>query len=274
MTADPDSSAEYADASFIALLANLDLADLDSSHDVPATTPPRTLSPRLPETPLHCHMFPAMHRRTQSTGIPTVYQFDSPTKRGYTTEWSTAGAATQGVSHSFVRTVQTGSCRKKIRTKKAAYVVFAGRRFGVFFTWAETEPLVKGVPHSIFRGYTRVDEANTAFAYALQRSWVRLCDVRVEAATFELPLPILVPDALNALHTADTLDGTWYIVYRGITPGVYRSHLECQLNTLGVSGALHESVVGKAAAIAKYAAANHRGHVGSAPPLYPFDVFS
>ncbi|KAJ7722529.1 hypothetical protein B0H16DRAFT_1270321, partial [Mycena metata] len=33
----------------------------------------------------------------------------------------------------------------------------------------------------------------------------------------------------------------WYVVCRGVAPGVYRSHLECSLNVTGVKGSLHNS---------------------------------
>jgi hypothetical protein len=48
--------------------------------------------------------------------------------------------------------------------------------------------------------------------------------------------------------------------------------LECQLNTLGIRGALHESVVGKQVALAKYARAVEQGTVSVVRPTYSFDV--
>lgn len=48
--------------------------------------------------------------------------------------------------------------------------------------------------------------------------------------------------------------------------------LECQLNTLGICGALHESVVGKRAALAKYARAVEQGTVNVIRPTYSLDV--
>jgi hypothetical protein len=54
------------------------------------------------------------------------------------------------------------------------------------------------------------------------------------------------------------------------------SSLECQLNTLGVRGALHESVIGRSVALAKYAAAARGGNTRMAPPPWynTTDVFS
>jgi hypothetical protein len=44
--------------------------------------------------------------------------------------------------------------------------------------------------------------------------------------------------------------------------------LECQLNTLGVRGAVHEGVVGRAAAFSKYTVAVARGNTRLIPPAY------
>ncbi|KAJ7675300.1 hypothetical protein B0H17DRAFT_1207809 [Mycena rosella] len=203
------------------------------------------------------------HRTTRST----VYQFESPTKRGYTTDWSLAGSATQGVPGSQVHTVQAS--RKRVRTsKKAAYVVFCGIRCGVFLTWPEAKSLVTGVPNAIFRGYGSVAEADATFAYAVARSWVSNSDLPLVVAVHALPLPqtTIGVDAPNPLNGAESLDDKWYVVYRGITPGVYRSHLESQLNTLGVRGSLHKAIPGREAAQAKYSAAMHRGEAGASRP--------
>ncbi|KAJ7907847.1 hypothetical protein B0H13DRAFT_2331944 [Mycena leptocephala] len=76
-----------------------------------------------------------------------------------------------------------------------------------------------------------------------------------------LPQPLPEDLGANPLHETEALDDRWYMVYCGIRPGVYRSHLECQLNTLGVRGALHESVIGRACAFSKYAKAESAGAV-------------
>lgn len=49
--------------------------------------------------------------------------------------------------------------------------------------------------------------------------------------------------------------------------------VECQLNTVGVRGALHESIEGKSIALSKYNAAVHRGEVAVVTPPFPDDVF-
>ncbi|KAJ7849476.1 hypothetical protein B0H13DRAFT_1906154 [Mycena leptocephala] len=267
---DNDSDYGEADADFIALLAALDLADVSTEP------PPRTPSP----TPLRTvqrHTFPSIRSRTHTispTERPTIYHFESPTRRGCTTEWSVAGSATQGVAHAHVHAVQTGARRQK--TSKAAYVVFCGLRVGAFMTWRETSHLVTRVRNSIYRGYPSVAEAHAAFDYASARSWVRVSGAPAVAAIPQLPQPTHGADRTNPLNGNVSGSDRWYIVYHGITPGVYRSHLECQLNTLGVRGALHESVIGRSVALAKYAAAARGGNTRMAPPprYNTTDVFS
>ncbi|KAJ7780805.1 hypothetical protein DFH07DRAFT_765294 [Mycena maculata] len=184
------------------------------------------------------------------------------------------GFATQGVPGATVRKVQTGGRRKQAHTKKAAYVVFSGIRCGVMRTWDEAGPLVLGVPCSIYRGYSTKAETDAAFRYAQERSWVRV------SGSPPRPIPALPQPAVsgeradvNPLNGAEQLDDRWFVVYRGIIPGVYRSHLECQLNTLGVPNTIHEVVVGRAAAHAKFAGAGGRGHAAVASaPVYSEDL--
>ncbi|KAJ7080882.1 hypothetical protein C8R43DRAFT_1143053 [Mycena crocata] len=260
-TADEGSSEEYGDAEFIALMARLDVS-LELAAPGPPSPPPRTPSPSPASQPVPAlHTFPAMRGRTyRLTNRSTMYGVSSPTMEGYTDQWSSAGFATQGVAGSHVQIIQGG--RSGNSGRKAAYVIFCGYQYGVFLTWAETKPLVSGVSNCIFRGYATVAEAQAAFDYAVERSWVRKCDSHVTAAIATLPRPTTFATAEhNPLNGATMTNNQWYIVYRGITPGVYRSHLECQLNTLGVSGALYESVKGYALAQSKFAAAMRQHNV-------------
>jgi hypothetical protein len=145
MTADNDSF-EYDDPAFLSLLAGLDLADNEFSPP----PPPRTPSPH-PASHLtgQRHTFPAMNGRNHAAAQLTIYQYESPTRRGCTSEWfadshphplcpnlfyrSVAGTATQGVPGGYVRVV--GAPPAKNKPKFAAYVVFCGRRVGVLHAW-------------------------------------------------------------------------------------------------------------------------------------------
>ncbi|KAJ7149500.1 hypothetical protein C8R43DRAFT_951973 [Mycena crocata] len=266
-----DSSDEYdGDAEYLQLITNIDLnlRIADPVNTSPLPPPPRTPSPPSeycppPHTPSSTpssrrpaqpHTLPVARLRTYgSTDLPHLYHYGSSTTEGVTREWSTAGTASQGVRGGHVNVIQPGRQRKPT-TKKAAFVIFAGTDHGVFTTWAETEPLVCGVPCCIFRGYATVSDAHAAYEYAAARSWVRRCDGSTPQPILTIPQPahsVDVFDRTNPLNGSDVHDDTWYIVYQGITP-------ECQLNTLGISGALHESVIGLNKAIAKFTGAQDR----------------
>ncbi|KAJ7704199.1 hypothetical protein B0H16DRAFT_1482688 [Mycena metata] len=261
MSTERDSSPDYGDRDLINLIANLDLSTID-----PAPTSPQTPPPAQPHVPTERHTFPSLPSRSVRAQ-QTIYQFELPTRRGYSTDWSTAGFATQAVPGARVHAVQRLGSKKKKSGKKpptsysaVVHVAFSRR--------------VTGVPNSIFRGYPTVSEAQAAFEYANSRGWIRFADRPVTSGIARLPQPINIQDTLNALNNDTDFDGRWYIVYRGITPGVYRSHLESQLNTVGVQGALHESVEGLSAAIEKYTNATSRGETVVAPPPHYHDVFS
>jgi hypothetical protein len=93
----------------------------------------------------------------------------------------------------------------------------------LIFPRTETERLVIGVSNNIFRGYPSLQAAHAAFTYAEARSWTRVSDAPVVTGIPALPEPILASEWGNPLHESETLDDFWYIVYRGIRPGVYRS---------------------------------------------------
>ncbi|KAJ7173285.1 hypothetical protein C8R46DRAFT_1031645 [Mycena filopes] len=254
-----DDSDEYNDEATLELIRNLTLADTFhpiasssslprySAHIPPPPAPPSRAPPPYTAAP---SSFPAPH---PSPNNGPTYHFNSPTRRGHTHDWAVAGAATQGIPGASVRAISGLSPRRRNRAKKVAYVVFCGRRCGVLEDWLETKALVSGVSNCIYRGYTTLGAAHAAFAYARDRSWIRVADATVTPIP-ALPQPVTSTTS-NTLSDSESSDDRWYIVYRGIFPGVYRSHLECQLNTLGVRRSLHESAVSEAAALEKYSRA-------------------
>ncbi|KAJ6544604.1 hypothetical protein DFH09DRAFT_1321807 [Mycena vulgaris] len=269
-----DDSAEYDDPTFLTLLSGLNLDEFTQNQPSAAASQPpsptRTPSPQPPAYSAHRHTFPSVRSQTYTSpaASATVYHYNSPSRRGHTTDWSIAGSATQGVPRATVYAIhQHPSPSKTKPAKKAAYVVFCGRRCGVFLTWRETKSLVSGVSNCIFRGYASIDEAHAAFAYTQARAWTRMSGVAAPAIPV-LPQPHHAFEARNPLNGAEQFDGRWYVVYRGIRPGVYRSHLESQLNTVGIRGSLHESIAGEPAALAKYAAAARRGDTAVLSPPY------
>ena len=49
------------------------------------------------------------------------------------------------------------------KRKRKAYVVTKGRQTGIFETWDEAEPLVKGFSGAKYQGYNSLDEAERAW---------------------------------------------------------------------------------------------------------------
>ncbi|KAJ7727674.1 hypothetical protein DFH07DRAFT_970103 [Mycena maculata] len=239
----------YSDEEFAALLDSLSISD---------TPPPRTpLPPGYLQTP------------PRVAGHRPLYRIESPASITHARTWGEAGMLTQGVAGTHVRAVEQRP-RKK-RFKIAAYVVFFGRAPGVVLTWSEVKDRVSGVRNAIQKGYRTVEQAETAYAYAVARSWTRVCGSPLPSSSQQSGIPILPSpadptDGVNPLHGDEQLDQTWYIVYRGITPGVYHSILECLLNTTGIRNSFYDSVEGREAAVRTFDEARRAGHTAAVPP--------
>ncbi|KAK6974471.1 hypothetical protein R3P38DRAFT_3239317 [Favolaschia claudopus] len=111
-------------------------------------------------------------------------------------------------------------------------------------------------------------EAQAAFAYAAAHGYTRNT-VTPAPPIPQLPVPVGErSSSQNPLHGDDVVDGRWFVVYRGISPGIYRSHLECQLNIIGISNAAYEAVRDRPMAVRKLTVALERGEVRVITPAY------
>jgi hypothetical protein len=89
----------------------------------------------------------------------------------------------------------------------------------------DTKAVVNRVPNCLYRGYSTLRDAEAAFAYAQARGWTRVSHAPLSGNP-ALPRPIEsagLANEHNPLHGMETLDDRWFIVYRGIAPGMYRS---------------------------------------------------
>jgi hypothetical protein len=130
-----------------------------------------------------------------------------------------------------------GPKKKRKGPKPRAYAVFYGLVHGTFVDWFgsfpsnndNTEyspshrfdviPLVMGVDDAIYQGYPSLGAAEAAFAYAESRQWTGIIDPLVpRVRPSSLPVPHGPDTVLSPLH-----NGVWYIVYKGLTPGIYQS---------------------------------------------------
>ncbi|KAJ7601974.1 hypothetical protein DFH06DRAFT_1351784 [Mycena polygramma] len=172
---------------------------------------------------------------------PVLYTQSTPGSTVLATSWAEAADETQGVSGASPQRVTP---KRKKKKPSGAYAVFCGLQTGPFLDWADVQALVIGVPNNVYKGYRNFPIAEAAYLYAHQRGWTRV----ISRSSRDLPttlgpalraLPAPDPDPSNPLH--DDSDGRWYVVYKGINPGVYSSSLECSLNTRGLSCATYDS---------------------------------
>ncbi|KAJ7716211.1 hypothetical protein B0H16DRAFT_1476912 [Mycena metata] len=207
-----------------------------------ATSPPPVTLPRavFATSPLPATPGPST-RRSRS------YIVDSPTKSGRVVGWFEAGSLTQGISGASVHSVHRS---RKNKPRASAWTVFYGGEVGVFTDWAATQRSITGHGLAIYSGYRSKAAAEAALQYARGRGWTADSISTLPAALSSSPATALEDNALNAGSISDL----WYAVCCGIVPGVYRSYLECTLNTSGVRGNLEE-------AEAAFAQAQADGHV-------------
>ncbi|KAJ7602662.1 hypothetical protein DFH06DRAFT_1347914 [Mycena polygramma] len=223
---------------------------------------PITASSRPPTSPISSTVY-----STPRT-VPTTPR--SQRISGNTSQRSEAAALSQGVPGALaVRQTK----KRKPRKSCGGYAVFYGLIPGPYKDWSDAGPLVLGVPGSLCQGYRHYDTAVAAYEYARSKSWTRVCPSRDSPISTRLPRRSAAPAAIPQLPEPNYLDepnplrgddedaDKWYIVYCGVTPGVYQSHLECSLNTVGLRRPVYDSVYGRDAAVALYLDALERGNV-------------
>ncbi|KAJ7034647.1 hypothetical protein C8F04DRAFT_1182926 [Mycena alexandri] len=230
------------------LSSNYDEDIDDLIHDfneqsLETSTPP----PSSPEPPVT----PPRARQAQSTpSTPQTgpqYKYTSPTATGRTVSWFQAGALTQGVQGASVRTVRGHPSRSRSTRKAAAYTIFFGGEIGVFASWADVEPRIKGHGLAIYGGYTTTRETRVGLVIQPPPPY-----------NAGPPIPSQLHD--NPLN-AGTDNTKWYAVCCGVAPGVYRSWLECSLNVSGVKNSLHGAYDTRAEAEEAFNSALRQGWV-------------
>ncbi|KAJ7839126.1 hypothetical protein B0H14DRAFT_3458893 [Mycena olivaceomarginata] len=242
-----------------AILATLTLEEARESQCpptyslLPTAAPPRTPTPP-PRTPT-----PPPRRSS------TLYMFHSPNKSGFSTDWSEAGASTQGQSQSYVRAIRKA---RSHRPKAKAYTIFRGKVTGVFNSWREVEVATSGVRFALHKGYATRIQAEAAYELAIANGWT--CSMATwtpsPISSAQAPRPPVLDRSALTLESESALgrsgvDDPWYVVYAGVNPGVFPTYVECALNVLGIEGSLHEKLPSYAEARQKFARAQRRGEV-------------
>ncbi|KAJ7620616.1 hypothetical protein DFH06DRAFT_1341734 [Mycena polygramma] len=194
-----------------------------------------------------------------------LYSYGSPDNQALTQEWAKAAHATVGIPNTVAHRLTP---RRRKNTSIKAYAVFFGRTPGWCTTWAEVQASTLGVRGALYQGYPTPSAAEAAYEYARSHFWI---GVRSESRNspipcahllpIQLPAPLTEPETtINSLHC-----GTWYVVYKGIAPGVYQSFLECGINTVGISGATYDSFDSRDIATERFTKARIAGETMSYP---------
>jgi hypothetical protein len=101
---------------------------------------------------------------------------------------------------------------------------------------------------AIHQGYSSIAAAEAALQYARAKGWT--ADSTPATGTPLLLSPSYEDNPLNA-----GASHLWYAVCRGVVPGVYRTYLECSLNTKGIRGNLCASFASREEAETAFAQA-------------------
>ncbi|KAL1661533.1 hypothetical protein EV715DRAFT_214748 [Schizophyllum commune] len=174
---------------------------------------------------------------------------------------------------STARAVESRSCRGR-PAKRPGYVVFLGKTAGVYTTWYVVADAcnsqVAHVSHSVHHKYDSLAEAQAAFDVALGRGLTYSCGEgsivvgrqrsaeRLSPADLVLCLAFMDDETSMAMAPARH---SWYVVYQGLQPGVYRTYVEVMLSTSGLQDAVHDKYKERDAAVDAFTSALQRGSV-------------
>ncbi|KAJ7043430.1 hypothetical protein C8F04DRAFT_1175263 [Mycena alexandri] len=198
-----------------------------------------------------------------STSRYIVSTRDRPERPIVTTSWFEAGSISHSVAQSTVRRMD--SPRRSRKPRSAAYAVFYGGAVGAFTDWTRVSASITGHGVAIYSGFSSLEEAQAAFDYARAKGWTADApSYTIPQALPPAPLPLPSSYDRNPLNSGGTHE-LWYAVCRGIVPGVYRSWLECSLNTTGIKGNMCNSFATRELAEKAYASAFRAGLTLSIP---------
>lgn len=86
--------------------------------------------------------------------------------------------------------------------------------------------ITSGSRGNIFQGYPTLQAARAAFEYAENQTWKGVTTANsIAPGTAMAPSqrPIPIAEIPGPIETTPLHCGVWYIVYKGISPGVYQS---------------------------------------------------
>ncbi|KAK7032026.1 hypothetical protein R3P38DRAFT_2774473 [Favolaschia claudopus] len=136
-----------------------------------------------------------------------------------------------------------------------AYAVFYGFEVGAYRTYPEVIARTHGYRNNVHCGFPTMRAAQAAIAYARGRGLTSDSQLPDDCDTTPRPPPTVYTE--NPLSVG--ADGGYYVVCRGIYPGIYRSWVEAALNTTGVNGNMSRKYVDREMAERVYEQARAEG---------------
>ncbi|KAJ7074437.1 hypothetical protein C8F01DRAFT_1242677 [Mycena amicta] len=230
----------------------------------PPSTPSRAAPPSSPASPSSPSSLGSSSSTPSRPAPPpttrAVYAYSSPQKSGRTSHWAEAASAqhTPGGTAIALRKNK----RKRSSRKYAAYAVIRGHEVGVQTSWAVVQQQIANFRFALQLGCKSVAEAQALVDFASAKGWTSASQgMRSRPVSRQLiPGPCTSATDLEGRPPRKEHD-PWYICYVGVNPGVYSSYLECALNTLGVSGNVHDHRDTFDAAVDEFMWAQVDGHV-------------
>lgn len=114
------------------------------------------------------------------------------------------------------------------------YAVKSGRKPGIYRTWNECEKQVKGFQGARFKSFKTLQDAQNFIGTIVEQKKTNPSNVISQRSSL----------------SKGTTSSKYYAVAVGKTPGVYRSWIECQEQTKGVSKAVYKSFATESEALA------------------------
>lgn len=114
--------------------------------------------------------------------------------------------------------------------KKNFYAVKVGIKIGIFKTWAECSKYVAGYPNAKFKGFATYEEAE---------NYLKETSVKTKKEK----------EKIETVNQSEDDNKSYYVVRKGLKPGLYNSWPECKEQVDGYSGAEYKKVVGRIAAL-------------------------
>ncbi|KAF9018798.1 hypothetical protein BDZ89DRAFT_337655 [Hymenopellis radicata] len=131
---------------------------------------------------------------------------------------------------------------RKRTGKPSAYVVFRGKKHGVYTNYEDVMAQIKGQAGVLHESYPTESQANAAYEYACRRNDIVKITVPCHMSVAPVCTSVVVQDPEVPLYTDDTplRSDSWHVVYTGTQPGVYRSYVEAALHCIHIPGAVNK----------------------------------